>query len=261
MIKNILVIVCLCIALGVKAQEYQLSKPLVRVEGGPLFEKQALVSAEFRLEGAALYYSLDGTVPTQSSTRYVASVAISEPGTFKIRAFKAGYMSSETVAIEFVQLGIQPKAISVTTPHRHYAGKGGQTLIDREGGSLNFKDGKSLGFDGDTIEVKIDMGEIQEIDQIIISSITASGAWIMPPHKIEAFFSKDGLRYDLANYSALRQLDAHEPTSKNYYHIDAPEEAYQYIKLTIFPLAKLPDWHSGTGNPAWVFLDEIIIKE
>jgi hypothetical protein len=32
---------------------------------------------------------------------------------------------------------------------------------------------------------------------------------------------------------------------------------YKYFKIVAKPLSKLPSWHPGAGQKAWVFIDEI----
>lgn len=34
----------------------------------------------------------------------------------------------------------------------------------------------------------------------------------------------------------------------------------RYIKLLIKNNDKLPDWHDSKGNPAWIFLDELMVE-
>ncbi|MNR57913.1 hypothetical protein D3C85_1787820 [compost metagenome] len=37
------------------------------------------------------------------------------------------------------------------------------------------------------------------------------------------------------------------------------KEKIKFIKVDITNIEKLPGWHPGAGNPAWMFSDEIII--
>ncbi|MCB5264789.1 MAG: chitobiase/beta-hexosaminidase C-terminal domain-containing protein [Candidatus Cloacimonetes bacterium] len=51
--------------------------------------------------GASIYYTLDGSQPSQSSTPYTAPVHISSPTTLKARAFAAGFEPSAVVIAEY----------------------------------------------------------------------------------------------------------------------------------------------------------------
>jgi hypothetical protein len=34
----------------------------------------------------------------------------------------------------------------------------------------------------------------------------------------------------------------------------------KYIKVVAKPLAKLPKWHPGKGEKAWIFIDEVLVN-
>ena len=33
----------------------------------------------------------------------------------------------------------------------------------------------------------------------------------------------------------------------------------RYVRIQAIPLSTIPAWHRATGNPAWLFTDEIIV--
>jgi hypothetical protein len=241
------------------AQEYQLSKPLVKVEGNGFFIKKAKVILDFRLEGATLFYTLDGTEPTQQSTGYKKAINIRKSSTLKVRAFKAGFLPSETVTTTLHKLGERIAAVEITpAPAGSYAGNGAITLTDQQAGSLNFRDGQWLGYNEGPITVTLDLGKVKKTSEIIISTLTAAGSWIMPPESISTAFSADGQNFEqgpVLDIPAHRQTD---PSGKTDYQILVNQKC-RYIQLVITPLSRLPDWHPGKGNAGWVFLDEIII--
>jgi hypothetical protein len=39
----------------------------------------------------------------------------------------------------------------------------------------------------------------------------------------------------------------------------APAEV-KYMKIVVKPLQKLPKWHDGKGQRAWIFLSEIVVN-
>ncbi|MBO3699542.1 chitobiase/beta-hexosaminidase C-terminal domain-containing protein [Roseivirga sp. E12] len=256
-----LIILSLICAFALHAQEYQLAKPLIKVEGGPFFEKQAMVVADFRLEGAKLFYTLDSSEPSEKSKRYRKAIKIKTGSTFKVKAFKEGFIPSETVTTELVQL--REKVVSATVspePSKTYAGDGAKTLADRQGGSLNFRDGNWLGYNEGPITITLDLGEVKPVNEVIISTLTSSGSWIMPPTSISVRGSFDGIHFIGKQELDIPRLKQEDPSGKAYYKLSLSEAKYRFIELVISPLDKLPSWHPGKGNAAWVFLDEIIIN-
>ncbi len=259
--KGLIVLFLATVSLVLNGQEYQLAKPLVKVEGGSFFEKRARVVLDFKLEGAEVRFTLDGSEPNESSPLYENPIGIKKSSKLKIKAFKNGFLPSETVRTELIKLGKKIKAIEISPqPSKSYPGNGAATLIDRKSGSLNFRDGNWLGYNFGPVTVTIDLGKKKGIQEIILSTLTSTGAWIMPPHAIQSFFSKDGKTFEEGQTLTIISPKDHTSGGKSYYKVQNEAGKVRYVKLVIQPLKALPEWHPGKGNPAWVFLDEIIIK-
>lgn len=242
------------------AQEYQLSKPLVKVEGNGFFIKKATVIFDFRLEGATLFYTLDGSEPTQQSTGYKKAISIRKSSTLKVRAFKAGFSPSETVTTTLHKLGERIAAVEITpSPANTYAGSGAITLIDQQAGSVNFRDGKWLGFNEGPINVTLDLGKVKKSNEVLISTLTTASSWIMPPESVSVAFSTDGQSFEQGPELDIPAHQQTDPSGKTDYQITLNQKC-RYIQIVITPLSDLPDWHPGKGNAGWVFLDEIIIR-
>lgn len=243
------------------AQEYQLSKPLIKVDGGGFFAKKARVILDFRLEGSSLRYTLDGTEPTEASKCYKKALTVKNSGVLKVKAFKNGFLPSETITTEVHKLGWKIEAIALSPdPAKSYAGDGSNTLIDQQAGSLNFRDGKWLGYNKGPITITLDLGKARKVKEVLVSTLTAAGAWIMPPTTIKSMLSTDGQQFTDGPELEIGIQKQTDPSGKVYYHINTAGEKCRYIKLVIEPLKKLPEWHPGKGNAGWVFLDEIIIR-
>ena len=52
-------------------------------------------------EGANIYYTLDGTEPTQSSKQYTGAISIGETGMIRARAFRDGYIDSTVKTVTY----------------------------------------------------------------------------------------------------------------------------------------------------------------
>lgn len=251
----------LAICSGLAAQEYQLSKPIIRIAEGPFFKKQAIVTTDFRLEGAQLYYTLDDSEPTKNSKRYKKAIKVKTSSTFKVKAFKDGFQPSETVSTKLIQLGEGiEKALIRPAPSATYAGNGASTLTDQQAGSLNFRDGNWLGYNQGPIFITLDLGKNKSVNEVIVSTLTSAAAWIMPPTAIEVRGSLDGVHFTIDMEIDIPDFQQHDPSGKVYYNLALSGAKYRSIEIAIYPLTKLPNWHPGKGNAAWVFLDEIIIN-
>ena len=74
-------------------QQQTVSTPTFSPAGGSYTEAQQ-VSISCATEGSTIYYSLDGTEPTESSSQYNVPLTISQTTTLKAKAFKSGYIAS-----------------------------------------------------------------------------------------------------------------------------------------------------------------------
>lgn len=257
-----IIITTLCIVCSMlSAQEYQLSKPLIKIDGGGFFKKKARIEMDFRLEGSSLHYTLDGTEPTEASKRYKKALTVKKSSIIKVKAFKSGFLPSETISTEVHKLGYKTEAIRLTPePAGTYAGNGSNTLTDQQAGSLNFRDGQWLGYNKGPLTITLDLGQAKKTEEILVSTLTAAGAWIMPPTSISSQFSTDGQQYAEGPSLDIAEQKQTDPSGKVYYSLHTDGEKFRYIRLVIQPLKKLPGWHPGKGNAGWIFLDEIIVR-
>ena len=77
------------------------SIPSISPGGGFLFSP-IQVAITCATSGAQIYYTLDGSAPTQSSILYSAAFTLSSPATIKARGFKSGKTQSEVGSTDFV---------------------------------------------------------------------------------------------------------------------------------------------------------------
>ena len=258
--SRLLTILWMLASLGLPAQEYQLAKPLVQIEGGSFFEKSSTIRCDFRLEGASIRYTLDKTEPTPESPLYVVPFKISQSATLKVKAFKMGFQPSETVSHQLFKLKASPVSVKLSpVPKAPYQARGGKTLYDQKEGSFNFRDGRWIGYNEGPVTIDIDLGETHDQGKLVVSTLISPGSWIMHPGKIEASFSEDGEHYGSFLASKVQVAKPGDSPDKKYYRFMI-KSATRYARIIIKPLAQLPDWHPGNGQPGWVFLDEIFIQ-
>ncbi|MGL4852802.1 MAG: GH92 family glycosyl hydrolase [Phocaeicola sp.] len=79
-------------------QELIVSMPYI-VQDLHLFENQVEVSINSTTEGSTIYYTLDGTEPTESSIRYNTPFTLTETAHIKAKGFKEGFVASRTLHI------------------------------------------------------------------------------------------------------------------------------------------------------------------
>ena len=87
----------------------QVVQPSVNIHDGIYFENQ-IITLSTITEDAVIYYTLDGTEPTTSSTLYTSSININVTTTLKAFAVKEGMHDSDVLTIDYIIKVVQPAA-------------------------------------------------------------------------------------------------------------------------------------------------------
>ncbi len=131
------------------------------------------------------------------------------------------------------------------------------SLTDGESGSVFDHHRAWLGWQGSDLTITIDLEAEIEADSAMISFLSKPSSWIFPPSKVIWQVSTDGLSFsDIAEYNLiLSQRDIPEIIDKKI----SLEDPVRFLRLEISAQGVCPDWHVASGEPAWLFLDELIL--
>lgn len=222
-----------------------------------VFNKKALIEIKCDDE-ADIFYSLDGSDVNKNSFKYSGPFEIQETCELKTVTISKNKISSmyratvlnKTETVNHIELKHSPSI--------KYGAQGVLSLVDKVRGSDEFSDGKWLGFEGEDLDVTIDLGESKNINQLIVSFLHQSGAWIFLPEKISFSISNDGKSYTLID---SKTNDIVEETKDDIYMFTGNiSQKARYIKIHAKSIKTCPSWHAGNGGRAWLFTDEIIIN-
>ena len=212
------------------------------------------------IDNAPIYYTLDGTEPTKSSTRYTAPIKISQSCTLKAAAIRPTFKSN-TISKDFsFNLGTMCPITLKDDPKGRYAYNGAPALNDGLTGNSNYASGRWLGFYNQTVEAVIDLGTPQEINQVSTEAIVNLPAFIMGASYVSVAVSDDGI-----HFNEVGNMDYPEDTDINRIDIDSYDVAFpptttRYVKVIIKPSSALPKGHYAAGQPAFLFIDEISVE-
>ncbi len=139
-----------------------------------------------------------------------------------------------------------------------YKADGNATLTDGQHGDLVIQKGRWQGFSGVNVEVIIDLGKTTDINRVATTFMQSIGAWIFLPKEIEFSFANNtnsfGNAITITHNEDLKETE----TFVHLFEKDVKMKA-RYIKITAQNIGVCPNWHSGAGNDAWLFVDEIMI--
>ena len=138
-------------------------------------------------------------------------------------------------------------------------------MLDGRLGSINFRDGNWQGFSKKNLSVVIDLDSVQKINEISANFYQYTNSWIFLPKKVRFLTSLDGEKFEeLGENDTFKKLQrergkfifsASSITTSTFGGSKA-----RYIKIEAENIGVVPDWHEAAGSPAWMFIDEIIIK-
>lgn len=99
---------------SVASKQFKLDVPTVAnpvISGTTPFKDSTTVAITCGTSGAAIYYTLDGTTPSSSSTRYAGAITLSKTATVKAIGILSGYESSEVVSKTFALQTLSSKSV------------------------------------------------------------------------------------------------------------------------------------------------------
>jgi Chitobiase/beta-hexosaminidase C-terminal domain len=237
---------------------FQLAPPFLHYES-VFFQRSATVRMEFKQVDTRIHYTTNGRVPNEKDPVYTKPIQLKNNTTLKVRVFGTDFLPSETIEVTFFKKGLPIESISTTLPHDQYPGNGKTTLIDNQGGLTAISSKTWMGFQTDTVLVMLDLAKPQKVNQVLLHVLQNQGAWIFSPQAIEVYAdlpdSKEWTFLGQKSWITSEKEDKKQCLSL-LLDLDKQVKTKQII-LKIFPLSKLPAWHPGKGNPAWLFIDEV----
>lgn len=233
--------------------------------------EEFVLSGEERIElkhpvpGVVIRYTTDGTEP-DSTTSSIYNEPISANGfiQLKARAIRTGWYSSPVSSFTFFKKGMTPaRAELLNLPNEKYKGQGAPTLIDaKKGLAENFSDPAWLGFREKPFAAVFYFDAPQTIGNITISYNKSIQSYLMPPAEVEIWGGEEENKLKL-----LKRVMPIQPTKKEKnvvriegIKIDLPSPAHRVYKIVAKNVQKLPSWHPGKGDKAWLFIDEIFFN-
>jgi len=113
------------------------------------------------------------------------------------------------------------------------------------------------------MEAVIDLGESREVRRVGVDCLRAQEPWIFLPRRVEVSVSSNG-----EGWVAAGGIDV--PLGENpereavRLRVDLPSteitRGVRFLRVHAQNLGRLPDWHPGSPENAWLFVDEIVVE-
>ena len=217
---------------------------------------------ETGVSGIAVRYTTDGSAPTPASPLYADSIGFAGAGTIRFQAFYRGEPLGDGRTLTIADHLSRGRPYTLTAPPSpRYLGTGPRTLTDGALGSLDFRDGLWQGWQGPDLEAVLDLGAPTAIRAIEGSFQQTMRSWILLPRDFTVWLSDDGAAWRLAGTATHDQPAERADPFLYRLTVAAPSgTAARWVKVRARGYGPLPAWHSGRGEPAWVFCDEVVVR-
>jgi hexosaminidase len=205
--------------------------------------------------GLEIRYTLDGSEPGRQSQLYTWPLSFKENQEISAKTFNE---SSESLTVKATLIGTDRiKPIYSQPFSRKYSAGGYYALCDGITGSKEYTDGKWQGFSGVSPEIMFTLPSGSIVSEISMQLLKNQRAWIFFPRKVSVSVSVDGEKWKQlpdVNFT-IKKSEKMTEVKEIKFPCNTPD--IHFVKVKFDAIGNCPDWHTGKGNPAWIFVDEI----
>lgn len=238
----------------------ELKSPLIMIEED-IFKDSVLVKFVINFKGVDIFYTLDGTPPDSTSTKYSEPFYVFKTSDIQVIAKKEGWGTSPAAQKTVVRAKYQIAEVKLNKkPNDRYKAEGASSLANFKKGTVNFTEGEWLGYEKSGMTATLDMGKNLEISNVSVSALESTGSYIFFPKHINVLVSKDGKNFQKVTERPIPTTAEPEPAVIKNFILPFETQIARYIKIEIKSNLVNPKWHPAPGAPCWIFVDEIMVE-
>lgn len=221
---------------------------------------KGVIVATFEVaDDAPIYYTVDGSTPTEKSSRYNTPVELNQTCAIKAVAIRPeGPSKMFTDSVTFSKATSRDIKL-VNQPNTRYAADGAKTLVDGRFGPDAFNTGAWLGFEGKDFDAVVDLGQPTEISNVTIRNNVQTPDWIFDARDMVVEISDDGEIFTEVASEKFPVMTNHSQQIVTHRLSFNPVKA-RYVRIKQACETDIPTFHGiGAGKPGFLFVDEIVI--
>ncbi|MBP1648343.1 MAG: hypothetical protein H6Q30_1788, partial [Bacteroidetes bacterium] len=223
------------------------------------FRNTTTVELEGQTPDAVIHYTLDGSDPTPQSPRYAGPIPLDRSATVRAMAVANGRHSVVSPGVRFERITGAKDVEVKPEPSPEYAGHGPLTLVDGRRGNSGALGNEWLGFQGEDLDVTVDLGEARLVKTITAGFLSDQRRWVFLPVAAEYAVgtTRKNLRTVYTRHFEAEKLE--QPSVRDISAKVNPVRA-RYVRIRAKNVGVCPPWHPGAGGKAWIFIDEISVR-
>ena len=230
------------------------------VELKPQFDSQTR-KISYQLSANAretdIYYDFN-KVPTKNAPRFLSHVPAGKTGVLYAVPARDGYLSANISSWKLVgNKALGSLIIPGTTDKNNKNNLVG--LVDGVLGNASRRDAAWVGFEGNDLDVVLDLAATQQVKNIKCNFLSENSAWIFLPGQVQVEVSDDGINYRKVGESSFpidKEVKGYVVRPLTF----AVNGKTRFVKFVAHNQGVCPSWHPGAGNKCWMFIDEIVVE-
>ena len=252
-----------------------IEKPILNILGSPAIyakgssdysNKSSKLELGCKDTTIRIYYTLNGKIPDNKSFKYIKPLIFKKPTIVNAIGQKSDNYSDEILKVNIYPSMSTACEVNYKTSYSiKYNAGGQQGLTDGFLGSTDYKDGFWQGFEGENMNVIIDLGESKDIKALKVNFLQDIKSWIFNPEKVEFSVSEDGKNFTVIAEKKFEPDFSNQNITINkifvgYNKTKMAGKKFRYISVKTDNIKVCPQGHPGAGGKAWLFVDEIIVE-
>lgn len=231
----------------------------VDIDKTPNFDEGKMEVKLSNFTGSPIYFTTDGSEPTEQSTLYTEALAFDNSFDVKAVTYTNGNKGRVAeLAINYHKASMKPVELLVPADKR-YNKFAANVLTDGVRGNSRFDSGDWVGYQHNDMEVVVDLKEAIEVSKVSVGTLSQPGNWIMGARGLEVYVSNDGKTFKKVASKAYPETKKGEKGGLADLEVSFDKTSATQLKVIVKKQDKLPKWHSGAGKAAHLFVDEITV--
>jgi hexosaminidase len=207
------------------------------------------------LPNATIRFTEDGSQPNTQSNVWKDGLSIFKPTLIKAQLFDKNGAYGQ-VWEQWVNVNLATgKSISFkNTPQTPYLPTDAYALSNGIIGTHRYNTGQWIGFRGEDLEVVVDLGKSQSVQEIGISVLKYHWQRMWEPTELSFWISEDGKAYE-----KVGSLTDFPENAINTVSLKVPNKTARFVKVIGVNKGTIPAGEYGAGAKAWLIVDELFI--
>ena len=223
-----------------------------------IFEDSLIVPVRSDLLDAAVYYTLDGSLPDVSSQRYISPIILKETTQIKAITVAKGFLTSPCAKRTFIKGKVNNASlVSIRPAIKKRGSKGCNWLFDGKILSEQIQNTECVNILKSDVELVFKLNKKQEAKEVFISILEDHKLCVYPPKKIIVSTSVDGVHFRGHNNVVIRDPFARKEGREHILKKIGISGWVRYVKIKFVNPGPCPEEYSVKEKPTRLIIDEI----